>query len=227
MSGASKYLFIQYASNEHRCSFINGQLRITQQQYYRNVRNQVSDPLEGEQLLHASGEIFTLFGNHSTYIWCSSEIYREELAVVKKHDGYDHGLLILEPKKFIDQVLESLNNASILKNHADISFEHVRYVNKSRALADNPKKTLSRWTKPLEYSDERELRLCVHNVPPMEIIEEYFPEEQGRIVKRYTPNDEVNFKQTFYTLVFDVDFDFDYELYSFNGTSWCKEKGGH
>lgn len=222
MSDNKEFLFIQYRLNEHRSAFLNGELRITQQQYYRYLRSAVSDSLEGEQRLHANGKQFTLFGNHSTYIWSCSAVY-SGLSDIKKFDGYDVGLMILDQSAFIKQVCKALKNTPILKNHADVSFEPVIYTDKKEPLAENKSKPLSRWTKPLTFSDECEYRLCVHNVPPLEFIEKYHPKEHHRVEKVYTPNEKVKTKQSFSRLVFNILFDFEYELYSFNGKEWCKE----
>lgn len=223
MSEIEDSLFIQFKHREHRDALLDGELRVTQQQYYRYLRSEVSDSLEGEQLLQANGERFTLFGNHSTYIWSSSAINKKELSEIKKFVDYDFGLLILEPNTFIEQVYESLTKTPILKNNAEISFEPVVYSDKEQPMAEDKGKPLCRWTKPQGFSDEREFRLCVHNVPPMKFIKDYFPEELYRVEELHTPHEEVENKQTYYRLIFEITFDFDYELYSFNGLVWFKD----
>ena len=223
MTGSEKILFIQYKLREHRTSFLNGEIRITQQQYYRYLNSEVSDSLEGQQLLLLNSEKFTLFGNHSTYIWSSSATDRNNLDTLKKFDGYNFGLLILEPEGLISQICECLNNTPILKNCAEIDFGPVIYTDKKEPMVKDENKPLCRWTKPQNFSDEFEYRLCVHNVPPFEFIEKYHPEELHKVERLYTPSETLKTKQTFYRLIFNFSFSFDHEFYYFNGTKWGKE----
>jgi hypothetical protein len=223
MSDIKKFLFIQYKQNQHRVSFLDGELRITQQQYYPNLKSPVGDLSEGKQLLNLNGEEYTLLGNDSTYIWSSSEIEGRNLSDIEKFVDYNFGLLILEPNIFIAKVIESLTSTPILKNSADIKFAPVIYVDKEKSIAEDSSNSLCRWTKPLMHCDQREYRLCVHNVPTFEFIKMYHPEELHRVEKLYIPNEKVKNKQTFYRLVFNISFDFEYELYSFNGSEWCEE----
>ncbi|GAC28604.1 hypothetical protein [Brumicola pallidula] len=190
----NEYLFIQYRLNEHRDSFINGELRITQQQYYRHLKSAVSDSFEGQQLMHANGKKFTLFGNHSTYIWSCSVTDQEGLSNLKKFDDYNLGLLILEPEVFANKVCSSLACNPILKNIAEINLKPVVYTNKEIPMAEDKKNPLSRWTKPMRFSHEREYRLCVHNVPPMQWLAKHIPEDLYRIEEVYTPNEYVKTK---------------------------------
>lgn len=223
MLADNKYFFIQFKLKDHRDAFINGELRITQQQYYRHLSSVVSDSSEGEQMLHANGEIFILYGNHSTYIWSCSVVEKKDLSNLKKFGGYDFGLLILEPEVFVNQVRDSLESTQILKNCADVTSGPVIYTDKGLPLTVDKDKQLSRWTKPIQFSDEFEYRLCVHNVPPIEIIVEFLPNEVYRIEEVFTPNEKVQTKQTFYRLVFNIAFDFSYELYNFDGNIWVRE----
>lgn len=218
-----EYLFVQYKLKEHRNSFINGELRITQQQYYRYLRSAVSDSFEGEQLVHAKGKAYTLFGNHSTYIWSCSIVDRKNLSSLKKFDDYNFGILILEPDVFVKQTCNSLLSNPILENCSDIAFDRVIYTNEGQSLTEDKNKPLSRWTKHDQFSDENEYRLCVHNVPPMENVVEFFPNEVHRIEEVYTPSAKALTKQTFHRLIFNVAFEFNYELYKYNGKLWVKD----
>jgi len=216
-------LFIQYKLNEHRMSLLDGNIRLTQQQYYRNISGEVSDSLEGEQLISANEGQYKLLGNHSTYIWSCSVIDGKQLYEIKKFTGYDFGLLILEPEAFKAQVYECLNNTPLLREYAEIKFDRVTYTDKEYPMPENKNKPLSRWTKPQCFKDECEYRLCAHNVPTFEFIEQFHRTELHRVEKLYTPNEKVNHKETSYRLVFNVAFDFDYKLYFFNGKDWCEE----
>lgn len=221
---SNKKLFIQFEKKEYLEALVGGQFRITQQMYYRYVRGESADSEDGLQLVKHQDGVILNAGAESTYIWSASLIGVDELGILRRFKGSDYGLLIDEPERFMDNVVTTLKRERVLRD-TEIEFGEVIYHD---GPIDSDTESLGpfcRWVKRERFKDEYEVRLSVHNVPPIGCYwEKYFSQEDVLIESRYTPFQEVPNKQEFYALVFRCDFKSDYRVFVHDGKRWVLDE---
>jgi hypothetical protein len=211
-------LFIQLEKPEYLEALLNGQLRVTQQKYYKYARGQNSDNQEGSQLIDQSMCIVHQAGIDSTYIWCCSYTKQQAIEKIKKFKNYDYGLLILEPKKFLASLTASLWKDPILCMGVDIEHAKVIYTDDDALIVEEGDRTqYNRWTKPLRYKTENEYRLIIHNMLPPNLINDFFNGEHNH---RVEPIKIPFSSQDFYRVICNFDFDSNFKAYVFDGERW-------
>ncbi len=213
-------LFIQLGKREYLDTLLNGQIRITQQQYYKGVRGDNGDSEEGSQLVNQSNKKIHLGGLESTYIWSCSHTKNQNIEQIKKFSGYNHGLLILEPRKFLSSLTTHLNKDPILIKSAEIEHAKVIYTDDALIIEDDDRTQYNRWTKPSRYKTEFEYRLTIHNVLSPKLINQFFDGKHNDRVEQIT---SLSNKYVFYRIICNFNFDSNFQTYAFKGQKWIRD----
>lgn len=213
-------LFIQLGKREYLDTLLNGQLRITQQQYYKYTRGENGDFEEGKQLVRQNDNKVHLGGIESTYIWSCSHTNNQNIDQIKKFKDYDYGLLILEPIKFLSSLTECLEKDPILIKSAEIQHAKVLYTDDELIIKEDDRTPYNRWTKPLRYMTEYEYRLTIHNTLSPELINEFF---NGKHNNRVEPINTPFNKKVFYRIICNFKFDSNFQTYVFKDQKWIRD----